>query len=79
MASKINQHDPDTVLIDNLASMIRHSGKTQRQIETETGVDANNISDWLHFRRKPTVHKLNIVLGAFGCRLGIVRKNDGEN
>lgn len=71
-------HDPDVILIDNLASMIRHSGRTQKEIAAQTGIDANNISDWLHFRRCPTVHKLNVLLGAFGCRLGIVRKKEGE-
>ena len=70
--------NPEEILIDNVASMIRHSGKTQKQIEAETGLDANNISDWLHFRRCPTVHKLNILLGYFGCRLGIVKKKEGE-
>lgn len=72
------KHDPDEILLDNLASMIRHSGRTQKDIAAQTGIDANNISDWLHHRRRPTVHKLNILLGAFGCRLGIVRKKEGE-
>ena len=71
-------HNPDEILIDKVGEMIRQSGKTQRQIEAATGLDANNISDWLHFRRCPTVHKLNILLGFFGCRLGIVRKKEGE-
>lgn len=71
--------DSDTILIDNLANMIRHSGKTQKEIEDAAGLGANNISDWIRFRRCPTVHKLNILLGYFGCRLGIVKKKDGEN
>ena len=70
--------NPDEILIDKMAEMLRRSGKTQKQIEAETGLDANNISEWLHLKRCPTVHKLNILLGAFGCRLGIVKKQEGE-
>lgn len=70
--------DADTILIENLANMINHSNVTQKEIERKTGLDANNISDWLHYRRCPTVHKLNVLLGFFGCRLGIVKKKEGE-
>jgi hypothetical protein len=60
-------------MIDEIRTIVEHSGASYKWVNQESGVNANTIAKWFDGQtRRPQAATMNAVLRALGYKLGVV-------